>query len=302
MEHWEKLNSVQRMQDFIRDNIAKPITLHDLASAANYSPWHCSRVFKELIGIPPFEYIRKLRMSKAAAALKGREVRVIDVAFDFVFDSHEGFTRAFSKQFGLSPREYAKKTPSVKLFMPQSAKEYYLKLQRGDIKMSKESKNLNTVFVQVTERPERKLVLKRGKKATHYFEYCEEVGCEIWESLCSIKEAIYEPVGLWLPENLIKNGTSAYVQGVEVSPDYKGEVPEGCEIIDLKPCKMMVFQGQPFDDEKFESAIGDLWEVMKSYDPEVYGFTWADEDGPRIQLEPRGYRGYIEARPVRTIN
>jgi len=41
--------------------------------------------------------------------------------------------------------------------------------------------------------------------------------------------------------------------------------------------------------------------VMKSYDPKLYGFEWADEDGPRFQLEPQGYRGYIEARPVRQI-
>jgi AraC family transcriptional regulator len=65
---------------------------------------------------------------------------------------------------------------------------------------------------------------------------------------------------------------------------------------------MMVFQGQPYKDEKFEEAIGELWEVMKAYKPEIYGFTWADEDGPRFQLSPMGYRGYIEARPVRQIS
>ncbi len=45
--------------------------------------------------------------------------------------------------------------------------------------------------------------------------------------------------------------------------------------------------------------IGSVWEAMKRYDPSVYGFAWADDDGPRIQLAPMGYRGYIEARPVR---
>ncbi len=33
--------------------------------------------------------------------------------------------------------------------------------------------------------------------------------------------------------------------------DYKGEVPEGFDLIDLKPCKMMIFQGAPYDDEVF---------------------------------------------------
>ena len=162
--------------------------------------------------------------------------------------------------------------------------------------------NVNTVFVQVIERPARKLILKRGIKATHYFEYCEEVGCDVWGILCSIKEAIYEPIGMWLPENLRKPGTSQYAQGVEVTVDYSGEVPEGFEIIDLSPCKMMVFQGQPYEDEKFQEAIMELKDVIKNYNPEIYGFEWADEDGPRFQLAPMGYRGYIEARPVRQLN
>ena len=64
----------------------------------------------------------------------------------------------------------------------------------------------------------------------------------------------------------------------------------------------MIFQGQPYDDEEFEQAIGDLWKVMKYYHHELYGFEWADEDAPRFQYEPQGYRGYIEGRPVKQVN
>ncbi|GAE02840.1 AraC family transcriptional regulator [Clostridium botulinum B str. Osaka05] len=167
--------------------------------------------------------------------------------------------------------------------------------------MSKSS-NVKTVFVQVVDRPARKLILKRGIKATHYFEYCEEVGCDVWGVLSSIKEAMYEPIGMWMPENLLKSGTSVYTQGVEVPANYGGEVPEGFDLIDLQPCKMMVFQGQSYDDEKFDEEIKGLWDIMKNYNPEVYGFKWADEDGPRFQLAPMGYRGYIEARPVKQLN
>jgi hypothetical protein len=174
-------------------------------------------------------------------------------------------------------------------------------LQKGEDRMTG-NPNPNTVFVQVVDRPVRKLILKRGVKAEHYFDYCDEVGCEVWGVLSSIKQAIYEPIGMWLPENMRKTGTSVYAQGVEVPIDYSGEVPEGYDLTDLPACKIMIFQGQPYDDEKFEEAIGELWEVMKTYKPEVYGFKWADEDGPRFQLEPLGYRGYIEGRPVRQLN
>ena len=301
MEKWEKVDAVQRMQDYIERHITEPITLHMLAQAAGYSPWHAARIFKELLGKTPFEYIRALRLSRAAVKLRDEDTRVIDVALDFVFDSHEGFTRAFSRQFGMSPRHYSKNTPPLRLFMPARIRDYYLEMQKGEKTMT-EKTTVNTVFVQVIDRPARKLILKRGIKAPNYFEYCEEVGCDIWGVLCSVKDALYEPIGMWLPENLRKPDTSVYAQGVEVPPDYSGTIPEGCEIIDLPPCKMMVFQGPPFEDEKFMEAIGEMWELMKTYNPETYGFTWADEDGPRFQLEPQGYRGYIEARPVRQLN
>jgi AraC-like DNA-binding protein len=301
MESWERIDAVQRMQDYIEQNIHEPITLYELSKCAGYSPFHCARIFKELTGKSPFEYIRALRLTRAALKLRDEKTKVVDVALDFVFDSHEGFTRAFSKEFGIAPNKYKKNSPPVYLFTPYSIRERCYHFLKGDKDMEKNS-TANTVFVQVIERPERKLILKRGKKAEEYFAYCEEVGCDIWGLLCSIKEALYEPIGMWLPDHLRTPGTSYYAQGVEVPADYSGEVPEGLEIISLPPCRMMVFQGQPYEDEKFDAAISELWEVMKTFKPELYGFEWADEDAPRFQLAPQGYRGYIEARPVRKIN
>lgn len=301
MESWEKVKAVERMQDYIEQHMTEPITLQRLAHAAGYSPWHSCRIFKELIGTAPFDYIRRLRLAHAAARLRNERTKIIDVAFDFVFESHEGFTRAFSREFGISPRDYARRKPAITAFMPSPIRDYYVRLQKGEEIMTVRT-NPNTVFVQVVDRPSRKVILRRGVKATHYFEYCEEVGCDIWDVLCGVKDALYEPIGMWLPEKLVRPGTSVYAQGVEMPLDYAGPVPDGCELIDLPPCKMMVFQGQPFDEEKFQDAIQDLWEVMKTYNPELYGFAWADDDGPRFQLIPQGYRGYIEARPVRQLN
>jgi AraC family transcriptional regulator len=301
MEQWEAVLAVQRMQNYIESHMSEPITLSQLARAADYSQWHSERIFKELVGKTPFEYIRALRLSKAAMILRDKKVKIIDVAFDFVFDSHEGFTKAFSKQFGLTPSRYRRNSPPIQLFIPYRIYDYYHTMYKGENTMS-ESKNVNTVFVQVVERPARNIMLKRGVKADEYFSYCEEVGCDVWGVLTSVKEALYEPIGMWLPKNLIKDGTSKYVQGVEIPLDYDNKIPEGFEIIKLAPCKMMVFQGQPYQDEDFEKAITDMWELMKNYDPTLYGFDWADEEASRFQLAPMGYRGYIEARPVKQIS
>ena len=300
----EQIKAVKRMQGYVEAHLAEPITLAQLARAACYSPWHAARLFKEYTGRAPFEYLRQRRLSAAANQLCAAPRKVIDVAFDFVFDSHEGFTRAFTRQFGISPRQFRRNKPSVVLFMPDRMRSYYPPPQQGTTPMKAQAAppQSQVVFVQIVDRPARKMILKRGKKATHYFEYCEEVGCEIYSRLGQIQAAIHEPMGLWLPKRLQRRGTSVYAQGVEVPADYSGPVPEGFELIDLPPCTMMVFQGPPFDEKNFEQAIFSLWDVMQTYQPELYGYEWADDDAPRFQLEPVGYRGYMEGRPVRPVN
>lgn len=159
---------------------------------------------------------------------------------------------------------------------------------------------VKNVFVQVIEKPERKVIIKRGKTAKHYFEYCNEVGCDVWGLLCSMKSICGEPVCLWLPQKYIAEGTSEYVQGVEVATDYSGEIPEGFDVIELPKCKYMMFQGEPFEEENFGEAIESVWNAIKKYNPEVIGYTW-DEENPRIQLEPIGTRGYIELLAVKSV-
>ncbi|WP_414733064.1 helix-turn-helix transcriptional regulator [Acetobacterium carbinolicum] len=301
MEEVQIFQAVQRMQDYIEINLTRKITLKELANAAGYSPWHAARLFKEVVGKAPFDYIRVLRLTEAALLLRDGEMKIVDVAMDFVFDSHEGFTRAFSREFGMAPSKYGRQTPPIRLFIPKKVFDTYQSMHKGEKKMS-EKQNSRTVFVQVIERPARKLLLKRGVKATEYFAYCEEVGCEIWSVLTSVKEALYEPIGMWLPKHLILEGTSQYVQGVEVPLDYANVVPEGYELIELPPCTMMVFQGEPYDDTDFMAEIDAIWEHVKRFDPTVYGYQWAPEAAPRFQLVPMGYRGYIEAYPVKAIN
>lgn len=296
----DKVDAVQRMQDHIEAHLNDTITLSELSAAAGYSYAHASRVFKELVGISPIDYLRARRLSRAAMQLRDGPGRILDVALETAFDSHEGFTRAFTRYFGFTPEHYRHHTPPVPLFMPRSARDQYLHYAKEEQSEMNES-GTNTIFVQVIERPARKLVLQRAKAATHYFEYCEELGCDVWGVLSSIKGAMYEPIGMWLPDNLRTPGTAEYAQGVEVPVDFKGELPTGMEIIDLPPCKMMVFQSQPYPDEKMGEVIGMVQKAIEAYDPDVYGFQWADGDGPWFQLAPIGERGYIEARPVRAV-
>lgn len=292
---------VQKVQEYIEENILQPITMKQLSDMAGYSPWYLSRIFKEVTGRAPYEYIRSRRLTQAALTLRDQNKKVIDVALDFVFDSQEGFTRAFSREFGIAPGKYKVKTPPIPLFLPEKVYDTYRALHNTRKIEERMDDMAKFIFVQIIERPERKCLVKRGIKAREYFEYCDEVGCDVWNVLTSVKEALYEPIGMWMPTSLRPANTSLYVQGVELPMDYNKDVPDGFELVVLPPCTMMIFQGEPYDDQEFQTAVGDVWDHIDTFNPEIYGYQWAPEKAPRFQLAPMGYRGYIEARPVEKI-
>ncbi len=160
--------------------------------------------------------------------------------------------------------------------------------------------NIKNVFVQVIRKPERKVIIKRGIKADEYWDYCQEVGCDVWGTLTSMDSLCGEPVCLWLPDKYILPNTSKYVQGVEVDVNYEGVIPEGFDIITLPACEYLMFQGEPFAEEDFEEAIMAVQASMNKYNPSIIGYE-KDTTNPRIQLEPRGERGYIEMIAVKAI-
>jgi AraC-like DNA-binding protein len=295
--------AIERMEKYIRQHLHERLTASDVAQAAGYSQYHATRLFKAATGLSPFEFIRKERLTASAYALRAGKCRVIDVAFDFVFDSHEGFTRAFSNGFGLSPKKYATFPTPEGWLIP------YNYLDRSNLNPEEtKMKDTAVIFTQIIERPARKLILWRSKAAGDYFAYATEIGCgknndssDAWDVLTEIKETLYEPAGVWLPENMRPEGTGIYAHGVEVAADYRGTVPEGFDVIDLPACKMIVFQGEPYDDANFEEAVGICMQRIGSFNPEVYGYQYAPELAPRMQLEPQGWRGYIEMLPVRSL-
>ena len=289
----ERIQAIQRMQDYIELHLEEDISMADLAKVSLCSPWYSYRLFTQLLNITPSDYIRRLRLSKSAIKLRDEEMKIIDVAYEVGFKSVDGYQRAFYREFGCNPRQYAQKLIPIYLFTP-----YGIKSIKGG--KEKTMTNVKTVFIQIIDKPHRRVLIKRGVKATDYFAYCDEVGCDIWGLLKSIKSISGEPVCLWLPKKFIVEGTSEYVQGVEVPLDYNGIVPDGFDIIELPESKYLMFQGEPFEEEYYAEAIEQVWESIKKYNPTIIGYEW-DNSNPRIQLEPIGERGYIELLPIKKL-
>ena len=289
----EQIEAVRRMQKYIDSHLDEAITPADLAAVSLFSPWYARRLFEQYTGMSPARYIRRLRLSKSALRLRDEKCKVLDVAMDLGFGSVDGYQRAFRNEFGLNPREYADHPVPIWLFVPYP-------IQSKGSERSGHMEAVRNVFIQVVNKPARKVIIKRGIKADNYWDYSTEVGCDVWGLLASIPSISGEPVCLWLPERLRSPKENVYVQGAEVDIGYGGVVPEGFEIIELPASEYLMFQGEPFAEEDYGKAIQEIWDAQRKYDPSIIGYAW-DSSSPRIQLEPIGSRGYIELAAVRKI-
>ncbi|NTV81129.1 MAG: helix-turn-helix transcriptional regulator, partial [Candidatus Aminicenantes bacterium] len=100
-EYARRLNAAL---DFIDRNIAEDISLGKLSAVACFSPYHFHRIFSALVGEPPAEYVRRLRLEKAAGLLANEpETPVTEIALACGFSTSALFCRLFKARFGMSP-------------------------------------------------------------------------------------------------------------------------------------------------------------------------------------------------------
>ncbi|PKM50463.1 MAG: AraC family transcriptional regulator [Firmicutes bacterium HGW-Firmicutes-7] len=103
MHAWEQ---IQKTIDYIEEHISEVIRIETLAKIASLSQFYYQRLFSRLIKKPVNEYIKLRRLARASEALLNKNKRIIDIALDCGFTSHEIFTRTFKKAFGITPEEY----------------------------------------------------------------------------------------------------------------------------------------------------------------------------------------------------
>lgn len=103
MHAWE---SIQATIEYINSHLTEDTTTEELAKIAALSPFYYQRLFNRLVGKPVKEYIKLRRLAIAAELLPNKDRRIIDVAMETGFGSHETFTRAFKDAFGMTPEQY----------------------------------------------------------------------------------------------------------------------------------------------------------------------------------------------------
>jgi len=108
MQQYEKIDLYRRIVQaklFIDNNYAEPIDLDNIADQAHFSKFHLIRLFRQMYGKTPNNYLVKVRMD-AAKSLLNKGGSVLETSTMVGFDSPTSFAGAFKKTFGKSPSVY----------------------------------------------------------------------------------------------------------------------------------------------------------------------------------------------------
>ncbi len=107
---------MQKAIDYIEDNLTEPIDYEVVAAQSYSSSYHFQRVFSILCGFTVGDYIRNRRLTLAGAELAVSDVKVIDVALKYGYESPDSFAKAFQKFHGVLPSQARNNGSNLKSF------------------------------------------------------------------------------------------------------------------------------------------------------------------------------------------
>ena len=114
----EWTDAIQSAISFIEQHITDDITAEDVANHVHISSFYFQKGFSMLCGYSVTEYIRNRRLALAGGALAATDMKIIDIAMKYGYDSPDSFTKAFTRFHGVSPAMVRKNDVTIKTFAP----------------------------------------------------------------------------------------------------------------------------------------------------------------------------------------
>ncbi|WP_373232575.1 effector binding domain-containing protein [Cohnella sp.] len=126
------LKRMNNAMEYVETHLSEEIDFDQVAKIAYCSTYHFQRMFSFITSVPLSEYIRRRRLTLAAFELQQSDVKVIDTALKYGYESPEAFSRAFKKMHGVMPMSAREKGIALKAYPRLS---FHISI-RGDVEMN----------------------------------------------------------------------------------------------------------------------------------------------------------------------
>ena len=233
----ELIRGLQNAILYIEDNLCDELEIAKIAARAYLSSFYFQKVFSATCGMTVGEYIRYRRLSRAAEELSMSDVKVIDVAIKYGYDSPDSFSRAFAKFHGITPSAAKERGAKIKSFAP--------------LTINLTSKGGTFMNYKIVEKEQFTVMgkCKRFNSETSYqdipefwSEHYATGGGEIVRGMFGVcvddeeKEFDYLIADLYFPWNAIPDGcvTKIIPKGTWAVFSYAGECPEALQTLNTQ--------------------------------------------------------------------
>ena len=262
MHAWEQ---IQQTIEFMEYHLDEEIDIENLAKMASLSPFYYQRLFSRLVKKPVAEYIKLRRMAKATEAVLQRDRRILDIALDLGFSSHEHFSRTFKDTFGMTPDEYRKSPQTLNRTTKPELLLHYTRIDEGVPLIT------DGIVLEVNRREITEPVYFTGVKKDMPVQFIDGLGTEsgvdpldsLWRNFHEQKQTALglaennEKIGVAYP--CLEEGYFSYFAGAKSSSE---EAPNGFMNWELPPGEYIVCS---FEAENFEALVMDALYKAQQY-------------------------------------
>lgn len=267
MHAWEQ---IQKTIEYIEEHLDEELNIENLAKMAALSPFYYQRLFSRLVKKPVAEYVKLRRMAKAAGMLLQKDWRILDIALELGFSSHEHFTRTFKDTFGITPEGYRKNPQTFNHMTKPELLLHYTLIDEGVPLIT------NGIVLEINRRKVEEPICFIGAKQDVPIQHLGGLGTEsgidpldgLWQSFHAQKQTLpglsgnAEEVGVTFPS--LEEGYFSYFAGARSK---LGAAPDGFMNWELPAGEYIVCF---FEAENFEALVMDAIYKAQQY---IYN-TW----------------------------
>lgn len=303
----------------IKNKSSDAMSLSYLADKLGYSEYYISRKFSYISGMTFRNYLRYRKLAFALKELRDTDKRILDIAVDYGFSSHEAFTRTFKEAYGITPSDYRKRPAPVVLRTVIKPFDCYI-LGNGGSEMETKG-DVKTYFITI---PEHKFLHIKNYESIGYWDFWQkqsQIPGQDCETVCGLLDSIKGKLDdLGGSENDSGSGQiMAFINepagricswgiplaecyGVRLPMDYNGGIPSQMLMIDVPEAEYIVFEHGPFDFETENSAVeAKIEKAMKEFDYSATGYCLDTTPGRVFYFYHDCTRYWKYIRPVKAI-